>query len=69
MTPPLSPLAKSARSPRISVTSCDIVVAWVPSQVHKKKPWIDNFSSAMDGQRLIPAPVRDGPCVPDDQHH
>ena len=39
MTPPLSPLTKSARSQRISVTSCDIVVAWVLSQVHKKKPW------------------------------
>ena len=39
MTPPLSSLAKSVRSPRTSVTSCDIVVAWAPSQVHKKKPW------------------------------
>ena len=29
MTPLMSPLAKSAHSPRISVTSCDIVIAWV----------------------------------------
>ena len=34
----MSPLAISACSPRILVTSCDIVVAWVPSQVHKNNP-------------------------------
>ena len=53
MTPPLSPLAKSARSPRMSVTSCDIVVVWVPSQVHIKKPW-DRWFAAVWNESVVP---------------
>ena len=66
MTPPLSPLAKPARFPPISVTFCDIVVAWVPCQVHKKKPCLVEASDRVSPVRLVVSDLARQPVSFDD---